>query len=1324
MSGQPQPRRGRTLLRAIAGALVLAAFIGAAWFLRSAAFREWVRGRVVARLEAATGGRVEMRDFHWRLAQLHFTAAAVTIHGLEGPGQAPYFHADRIVFDAKVLSLVRQEIGLRSLEVDRPVLHIITYPDGRTNQPAPRAALSGKDLERLFALEVDKAEIRGGVLLFNDRAIPLDVSADDVSAAMTYVPAARRYDGTLNVARLRTAYRDFGPVDAAAAAEFSLADNRLEMKSLRLSSGQLQLEAAGQVVDFASPRAEFRYHGSLNLPEAAAAARLPQIRRGTAQVEGSGTYAAGDYRTAGKVALRDVEYRDQNVRVAALNGGAEFTADKTTLSLPHLFGSIFSGTISGSAEIRNWRGEQQEGALRLRAANIPVSALAGAIPRQSAAVAALRPAGTVSGPLEMTWRGSPARASTAFSLVVTPPARIAPGEMPLAGTMRGEYFPAGGRLRLQDFNLTAGSAHITATGALAVRAQLAITLNIGNLRDLYALLQAANVPLALPHGLEGGGTFTGTVGGRLSAPEIAGHVALANLTAPRPLLALGPARNAGVAHFDSFTADVRYSPSQAAITHALLRRGGEEANFSVTATLDHGRLHDTGAITASGRVRNFSLAEAQALLGFEYPLTGVLDATAQLGGTRGEPRGSGTLAITRATLYGEPVQSANADFVVAGHEMQAGNIVIAHNGARVTGSAAYDVRSTAFRFAITGSSFDLAQVRQLQTPRLALGGVLSFTARGSGTREAPVIDADMRVRNLLMNGEAAGDLEATAATSGGVMRVSGRSSSGSLRFDGAIAMHDRFPANFKLTLDRLDADPLLNLALRGHLAGRSSLAGVVTISGPLRTPRLLTLRGDISEFEASVKQLRIRNDGPLRFSVENEVLTLDQFRLAGEDTRLGATGEIQLTGNRTLNVRADGHVQLKLLETFNSDLHASGTADFAVAARGTLSRPALVGRATLANGAVTHINFPNGLSNMNGTLLFNQDRMQIQSLSATSGGGKLTFSGFVTYGNGVAFNVTAAAAGVRLRYPQGMSSTVDGNLHLTGSPAGATLGGAVSLLRFNLSPDFDIATVMVRARNTPDVANPSSALNKLRLDLRVTSNPDLQVSTTMAKLSGDVDLAVRGTTARPVLLGRINVTEGQVTFNGATYQIDRGDIAFSSPVRIEPVVDMEMTTRVRDYDITLGFHGPVDHMSMTYRSDPPVPTTDIISLLAFGTTREEAAMTTGPNPTFTESASSAILGQALSEAQNSRVQRLFGASRVKIAPETTGAETNPNARVTIEQQVSNNFTITYITDLTHSASQQQIVQVEYNYSRNLSIVGSRDQYGIVSFDVRIRQRKK
>ncbi len=54
--------------------------------------------------------------------------------------------------------------------------------------------------------------------------------------------------------------------------------------------------------------------------------------------------------------------------------------------------------------------------------------------------------------------------------------------------------------------------------------------------------------------------------------------------------------------------------------------------------------------------------------------------------------------------------------------------------------------------------------------------------------------------------------------------------------------------------------------------------------------------------------------------------------------------------------------------------------------------------------------------------------------------------------------------------------------------------------------------------------------------------------------------------------------------------------------------------------------------------------------------------------------------------------------------------------------MASNLTLTYSTNV--SVSNQQIIQLEYNVTRTISIVALRDQNGVVSFDFKIRRHKK
>jgi translocation and assembly module TamB len=362
---------------------------------------------------------------------------------------------------------------------------------------------------------------------------------------------------------------------------------------------------------------------------------------------------------------------------------------------------------------------------------------------------------------------------------------------------------------------------------------------------------------------------------------------------------------------------------------------------------------------------------------------------------------------------------------------------------------------------------------------------------------------------------------------------------------------------------------------------------------------------------------------------------------------------------------------------------------------------------------------------MNGSLLFNQDRVQIENLTARSGGGMVTLGGFATLRNGHStFDFTIHGEDVRIRYPPGVSSTANADLHFSGTSEGSMLSGDVTVTKLSLSPGFDFAAYLAHSAQSSTLPQTNPTLNRIRLDVHVTTTPELRMQTAIVRLSGDADLRLRGTAAKPAMLGRADVIEGEIYFNGAKYHLERGDVSFVSPVSITPILDLQMSTRVRDYDITVSLNGEASKLKLNYRSEPPLPEADIVALLALGRTREESAQLQQSGQPFSQEASNAILSEALNATVSTRVQRLFGGSRVKIDPQGLNTETTPTRgpEVTIEQQVTKDLTLTYSTNV--SQASQQIIQVEYNLSRNVSILGVRDQNGVVSIDVLIRRRKK
>jgi len=224
-----------------------------------------------------------------------------------------------------------------------------------------------------------------------------------------------------------------------------------------------------------------------------------------------------------------------------------------------------------------------------------------------------------------------------------------------------------------------------------------------------------------------------------------------------------------------------------------------------------------------------------------------------------------------------------------------------------------------------------------------------------------------------------------------------------------------------------------------------------------------------------------------------------------------------------------------------------------------------------------------------------------------------------------------------------------------------------------------------------------------------------------AKLAGNVDLHLRGTVASPSLLGRVSITEGNAIIAGTRYDLQRGDIVFSNPVRIEPTIDLSATARVEDYDITLGLHGTPQKLSVTYRSDPPLPEADVVALLALGRTENQQRLYTQQqeqsvaNPT-----TDALLGGALNATVSSRVQKLFGAGSVKVDPNYIGTLGNSTSRITVEEQLGRSITLTYATNV--DTTGQQLLQAEIAINRHVSLLVARDESGVFSMVVKATRR--
>jgi translocation and assembly module TamB len=1439
-------RLGHAVGWTVIGFVVLVAVLFGtfAWYSTTEDFNRRVGKEVVKVLEDATGGRVELKHISFDLRHLAIEADGLVIHGLEGPGEAPYLAVDKVELRVKLFNLfshvagmgVASHVRLNYLSVGHPQFHLIVDKNGKTNQPEPKHPNTSKTslTDTLLDLKAQEVVVTDGVALLNNRAIPFDLAARDLGAEVHYVAATDRYGMTVDLKDLRTKISKQAEAQSALHLAAELGRDAAELKRFEFTSGKSsKLDATGGIKNFAKPEWQAKVTGSLELKQLSVLANVDGLNAGTVDLNLNGHNCltppavaqkhprfwershpkevvkpgakvlppdpdcVAGYLLVGTAKIHKASFRNEDVRLHDVDGSTTLHVTPTELLLTALTGYLpGGGSAAGELRIVNWLGETPSADIAasspttkaaVTTTNTAAKSVGAKAPiKETVKVPAVQTAHAyltatltkiplrtimdvtapehygdlgfdtaVSGPVKVEW-GGPAK-YIADTVEVDGNLTFAPTGMKRKGALNdvavtgqtlAHYSGRNETVRIQRVTLQMPETNFEASGVLGVNAgdpltDLRVDLTARDLSEFNQLLTTLDLEAngkkgtaAIPVVLHGAMQFNGTAKGRIADLDVKGHMQATNVE-----FALGTTD----VLIDSVVADAEYSPNSGVVvasstikrnTAVLNVEGKIEPRKVVSRRGVATYVWDGGmALDAKAQLANAQVADMLQLVGQQskVSLTGTVALNAHAAGTLNSLGGGGHLALANGVAYGEPYESAVAELTVQGKDIEAGSVVLKLHGMQIAGNGGYDWGSEHLHGHVEGHDILLSKFVTVQNAKTGADGVVSLVADANGTLTQPGLKANVKLTGVTYQGQGIGEAVIEAHSDGETVYFNANSTLVGAKVDasGQARLTGDYTMQAKVTVAGLDIGTPMAMFGSGNLKVHSQIDGAATVSGPLKTPKELSGEAQFSQVDVRFNQTDVKVQGielkeaePFRIGLRDGVATLEEVHITGQDTDMRLSGTAQLFGvtdpkGGKLDVKATGSVSMTLLHNFDTDIISTGKLEFTVAAGGRVTNPELTGKVQFDKVNVAMDGIPNGLSNMNGTLVFNDDRLQVQSLTATTGGGTLKIGGSIRYRNGVYADLTATGDVVRVRL-YGLSATANANLTLQGSLDSATLSGTILMTRFGIGQDVDFAA-FGSPGGVSAPPDPNSPANKIRLDVHVTSAPQLDFQNSYAKLAGTVDLTIRGTAAVPSVLGRIEINEGSATFAGTKYQLQRGEIYFTNPVRIDPIIDLDATAQVENYDITVGLHGTSTNLKPTYRSEPPLSETDVFALLALGRTQEEAQLyqerqvQQGTDPT-----TSALLGGALNATVSNRVEKLFGVGSVKIDPAFVGTLGNSSARITVQQQLSRQVTATFATNVNTSA--QQLIQVQYDLNHDNSIVVTRDESGVFSVVYKLRKR--
>jgi outer membrane protein assembly complex protein YaeT len=720
-------------------------------------------------------------------------------------------------------------------------------------------------------------------------------------------------------------------------------------------------------------------------------------------------------------------------------------------------------------------------------------------------------------------------------------------------------------------------------------------------------------------------------------------------------------------------------------------------------------------------------------------VTGDVSGHLHLSGPKAKLEGSGLVTISNGSIYGEPVTSAKADINFTQGALKATNVMVVAPAGTIIGEAQIDFGTNQFSYSIKSSSIDLSKVKLLASLAGLLGGNITLSSNGAGTLTQPelVLEATLNqatLRGLNLPPDAPPPTLYIAIRNGQLI-VRG-SAAGVLTMDGNGSVAEDGTLSGLVQVKVTDIAKAVALSPKtASLPAAGSLTANLQLGGKLTSIETLRVDATFPEFNVRVSERAFAPARPMHISLHDGRIVFDDFQLSLSQTGSAAFtvgGFAELTGAKRLNVDLHGSLEAALLQLFVPDLRADGRIAVAGALTGTLTEPRFNGTAEFQGASARIPGFPQVIDAITGTLVFREDRIDIDSIRARLGGGQIVLGGSVVLDGTTpkSVRVTLQGTEVAIRYFEGL--TVEGNfsLLLSGDLDRGVLTGDVTVNRALYFRDVDIGSallnaVLARRGVTPVIS--ASWQDRIGLRLHLTSDNTLAVRNNIADFAGSADIEVTGTLGNPVILGLVTLNEGgKIRFQDIDYRVVRGSINFQNPFRIDPYFDVALEARVSGgisevesgpLDVTVTLTGTLDRLTPSITSDPPASDITLFSLLGFG------ALTRNTNPNAAPTAANTgrtLLFQSLSRLLNSSALSFIDSFAISSDAADLDKTGDPGTKVSFEKRISNDVRILVIYNTRDSRNR---VSLEWQVTPDWVLQFTRDALSN-EYDIEARFRRR
>ena len=286
--------------------------------------------------------------------------------------------------------------------------------------------------------------------------------------------------------------------------------------------------------------------------------------------------------------------------------------------------------------------------------------------------------------------------------------------------------------------------------------------------------------------------------------------------------------------------------------------------------------------------------------------------------------------------------------------------------------------------------------------------------------------------------------------------------------------------------------------------------------------------------------------------------------------------------------------------------------------RGKVGTPELSGELRLADAAFAlKDSAVPPLSNGKALVRLEGKEVRLELLSLETAGGTISGSGKTSLADAAKPTLDYSLRGVSLplKRDESMIVRADANLEIRGDLQQAAISGMVEIVDSLYYRDFEILPVRVPftapSRPSLPAIDPDEKAEDLpepfrnwTLDVRVRTRDPLLIRGNLAHGTAVADVRFGGTLGNIQPQGNAIIGDATARLPFSTLRVDNGAVTFTPAGGLNPELNIRGTSTIGRYEVNVFFYGPVNAPKTALTSDPPLPESEIMTLLATGTTSD------------------------------------------------------------------------------------------------------------------------